>query len=104
MAPSGAAVFRRAAPALTWAAAELVERLLQGDVAVEIVGPVARGAADPLALDEAFQPPSHGKPRLADQGQCGLDVLARRQEEGGADRRLADGERLRRDMGARLLR
>lgn len=71
---------------------------------VQVIAPVARGAADPLAFDETLQSLSHGSPRIAGRCQRDVDLQTRRQEERGADRRLAEGQRLLLDMGSCLLR
>jgi hypothetical protein len=84
-APHGAAVFSWPAGSGRVEAVELVERLLQGDVTVEVGTPVACRAAQPLALDQALEPQPQRRPRLAGHRQRGSDLDAGRQEEGGAD-------------------
>jgi hypothetical protein len=76
------------------AVAETIEGLLQRDVAIEVVAPVPRGAAEPFALDEAAEPLPQLRPRIAFQSQRGIDFDPRRQEEGGAHRGPAHLPRL----------
>ena len=65
-----------------------VERLLQGDMTVQIVGPVPLCALEPLALDGAADSPAQRRPCAAVAGQRFLHVDGTGQLQGCALPRL----------------
>lgn len=65
-----------------------VESLLERQMPVEVVAPVAGGALDPFALDEPAQPQYHHRPPGARQRQRFLQVYAGDQEEGDVAARI----------------
>jgi len=56
---------RDAGPPSWWPAAKLIENLLERNVAVEIVAPVALDPTQSLAFDEATKPPDEICPLFA---------------------------------------